>query len=141
MDKGLENGKLAAKSNEKGAKQYRLRQQSQKEEGEDMKFNRSILIAVGTLTFAVVLTFGVSKNAPVSAQQMQDLPYDLHFIDMMIMHHQEGIEMAQLAETKAQKAGVKAFAKRQRPSNRKILKSCRVIAITSTPANRPWTPQ
>lgn len=112
MDKGLENGKLAAKSNEKGAKQYRLRQQSQKEEGEDMKFNRSILIAVGTLTFAVVLTFGVSKNAPVSAQQMQDLPYDLHFIDMMIMHHQEGIEMAQLAETKAQKAGVKASAKK-----------------------------
>lgn len=49
-------------------------------------------------------------NTRVVAQQMNDMPYDLHFIDMMIMHYQEGIEMAELVQTKAQNAKVKAFA-------------------------------
>ena len=43
---------------------------------------------------------------------MGDMPYDLHFIDMMIMHHQEGIEMAQMAQTKAVNPKVKALADR-----------------------------
>jgi uncharacterized protein (DUF305 family) len=41
---------------------------------------------------------------------MADMPYDLHFIDMMIMHHQEGVEMAQMAQTKSQNPKVKTFA-------------------------------
>lgn len=49
-------------------------------------------------------------NTRFVAQQMSDMPYDLHFIDMMIMHYQEGIEMAELAQGKAQSAKVKAFA-------------------------------
>lgn len=44
--------------------------------------------------------------------QAGDMPYDLHYIDMTIMHHQQGIEMARLAEGKAQNARVKAFAKK-----------------------------
>ena len=75
-----------------------------------MKMNRSNLIAVNALLLAMVLGFGTVNSARVAAQQMSDIPHDLHFIDMMIMHHQEGIEMAKLAETKAQNAGVKAFA-------------------------------
>lgn len=51
--------------------------------------------------------FGAREGA---AQQMSDMPYDLHFIDMTIMHHQDGIEMAQLADSKAVNAKVKAFA-------------------------------
>lgn len=43
---------------------------------------------------------------------VQDMPYDLHFIDMMIMHHQEGIEMAQIAEGKTKNARLKAFAQK-----------------------------
>lgn len=60
-------------------------------------------LVVGLLAFTSVLTAG-------RTQQMQDMPFDLHFIDMMIMHHQEGVEMAELAQTKAQSAKVKAFA-------------------------------
>jgi len=69
-----------------------------------MKFNRSNLIAVSALALALVLVFGSFNSAPVSAQQMGDMPYDLHFIDMMIMHHQEGIEIAQMVDTKTKNA-------------------------------------
>ena len=62
-----------------------------------------------TSALALMLLVGLSNQATVSAQ-MQDMPYDLHFIDMMIMHHEEGIEMSQLAQSKAQSAKVKAFA-------------------------------
>ena len=68
------------------------------------------LMLRGASALALALLISVSNQTAVSAQQNQDMPYDLHFIDMMIMHHQEGIEMAQLAQTKAVKANVKAFA-------------------------------
>lgn len=75
-----------------------------------MKRNGSNLLAVSALSLAMMLGFGILNSARVAAQQMGDMPYDLHFIDMMIMHHQEGIEMAQLAQNKAQNAKVRAFA-------------------------------
>lgn len=72
-----------------------------------MKLNRTKLFTASALGLVVALSiFAIGSRA----QQMGDMPYDLHFIDMMIMHHQEGIEMAQMAETKAQSAKVKAFA-------------------------------
>lgn len=75
-----------------------------------MKLTGSNLLAVSALSLAMILGFGILNTARVAAQQMGDMPYDLHFIDMMIMHHQEGIEMTQLAQNKAQNAKVKAFA-------------------------------
>lgn len=73
-----------------------------------MKFNRKNLIGMST-ALGLAVAFSVFASGS-RAQQMGDMPYDLHFIDMMIMHHQEGIEMAQMAQTKAQSAKVKAFA-------------------------------
>jgi len=75
-----------------------------------MNKRKSLLLSVATAlcAFAFLITSG--SNAKVAAQQMSDMPYDLHYIDMTIMHHEEGIEMAQLAQTKAVNAGVKAFA-------------------------------
>ena len=70
-----------------------------------MKFNRTKFIALSALVVALSIFSSSSR-----AQQMGDMPYDLHFIDMMIMHHQEGIEMAQMAQTKAVGAKVKGFA-------------------------------
>ena len=58
---------------------------------------------------SVVMVF-LSLVVNARAQQMQDMPYDLHFIDMMIMHHQEAAEMADLAKTKSANPKVKAFA-------------------------------
>lgn len=77
-----------------------------------MEFNKSQFMLKGAFTLAIVLSLGIIaiNNSRVGAQQMQDMPYDLQFIDMMIMHHQEGIEMARLAETNALKASVKSFA-------------------------------
>jgi uncharacterized protein (DUF305 family) len=40
------------------------------------------------------------------------MPYDLHYIDMTIMHHEQGVEMARLAQQKGTDARVKAFAKK-----------------------------
>ena len=70
-----------------------------------MKFSRTKFIALSALVVALSIFSTKSRG-----QQMGDMPYDLHFIDMMIMHHQEGIEMAQMAQTKAIGAKVKAFA-------------------------------
>ncbi len=77
-----------------------------------MKMNRSNLLAVGALALTLVLNFGVCNAMLASAVQMGDMPYDLHFIDMMITHHQEGIEMAQMAQSKAVNPKVKALADR-----------------------------
>ena len=64
---------------------------------------------ISLFLFSAFIVAG-NGNARFVAQQMSDMPYDLHFIDMMIMHYQEGIEMAELAQSKAQNAKVKAFA-------------------------------
>ena len=68
---------------------------------------RQTLVSLLVVSAFIVIS---GSGAKIVAQQMSDMPYDLHFIDMMIMHHQEGIEMAELAQTKAQSAKVKAFA-------------------------------
>ena len=83
----------------------------------------------GALVTAVVLAGGFAASAQAQGHtghtgqpppqqqtghtghgQMSDMPYDLHYIDMTIMHHEQGIEMARLAEEKGQSARVKAFA-------------------------------
>ena len=44
--------------------------------------------------------------------QSAAMPHGLHYIDMMIMHHEQGIEMARLAQQKGADARVRAFAKK-----------------------------
>lgn len=85
------------------------------------KFNRT---RANALAFAMALAtgiFAVTAEVTVSAQdhsghagqaQSGDMPSDLHYIDMMVMHHEQGVEMARLAEEKGQNAAVKAFAKK-----------------------------
>ena len=71
---------------------------------------KPILSTAAMIAAAFVFCVFVTTNVEVAAQQTGDMPYDLHFIDMTIMHHQDGVEMAQLAQTKAANAKVKAFA-------------------------------
>jgi uncharacterized protein (DUF305 family) len=40
------------------------------------------------------------------------MPHELHYIDMTIMHHEQGVEMARLAQQKASDARIKTFAKK-----------------------------
>jgi uncharacterized protein (DUF305 family) len=77
------------------------------------------IVAAGAVTAAAQ---GHAGHAGQTGQQQQSghaghgqtagMPYDLHFIDMMVMHHEQGIEMARLAEGKGADARVKAFAKK-----------------------------
>lgn len=49
---------------------------------------------------------GMMASAPDAA----NAPYDLQFIDTMIAHHQGAVDMAQMAESKAQHAELKTLA-------------------------------
>jgi len=56
-----------------------------------------------------------------SSSQMDAMPYDLHFIDMMVMHHRQGTAMARLAERKGSTAALRAFAKKTADDQEKEL--------------------
>ena len=77
-----------------------------------MKQRKTTALTLAGLVVALAIIVMTTGNRTGSAQQMGEMPYDLHFIDMTIMHHQEGIEMAQLAATRAASARVKAFAEK-----------------------------
>ena len=55
------------------------------------------------------------------SSQMSNMPYDLHFIDMMMMHHRQGTAMARLAERKGSTPALKAFAKKTADDQEKEL--------------------
>lgn len=59
-----------------------------------MKRLKPLLTKTGIVAAFVFFTFGLGTMEG-AAQQMADMPYDLHYIDMTIIHHQDGIEMAQ----------------------------------------------
>lgn len=64
------------------------------------------LFALVTLLAAGANTFAHTTNPNVP----HDSPPDVEFLDMMTMHHQQGIEMARMAEQKAQLPRLKEFA-------------------------------
>lgn len=70
--------------------------------------------ALALLALAVVLTIGGSVLIARSAVAtiLHDSPHDLAFIDMMMMHHDEGIAMARMVEAKGQLPQLKEFAAR-----------------------------
>ncbi|MFN2511848.1 MAG: DUF305 domain-containing protein [Pyrinomonadaceae bacterium] len=86
---------------------------------------------VGNCIMVVALFLGVSGAVMISAtgtraqnqasSQVGPTPYDLHFIDMMIMHHRQGTAMARLAERKGSTPALKAFAKKTADDQEKEL--------------------
>jgi uncharacterized protein (DUF305 family) len=101
-----------------------------REEEMKMQHGRTRAVALAAvLTLAatlVALTSEVSVRAQdhtghTGQQQAGDMTPGLHFIDMMLMHHRQGIEMARLAQSKAQSAGVKAFAAKTAAAQEKDL--------------------
>jgi uncharacterized protein (DUF305 family) len=83
---------------------------------------RNLLKAARPLALGLVVALSVGLSAAAgraqdhtghSAQsQSGEMPYDLHYIDMTLTHHEQGVEMARLAEQKAQNAQVRAFARK-----------------------------
>lgn len=72
----------------------------------------SVLVGVsGTQTYA--------QNS--AGSQMAAMPYDLHFIDMMVGHHRQGIAMGRMAERKGSTPALRAFAKKTADAQEKEL--------------------
>ena len=65
------------------------------------------LVAVGVVGAAAQDHTGHTGHG-----QAGNMPYDLHFIDMTIMHHEQGVEMSRLAQQKGADARFKALAKK-----------------------------
>jgi uncharacterized protein (DUF305 family) len=73
------------------------------------------LLALSVVTAVAQDHTGHTGQKPTSHTghgQMSDMPYDLHYIDMTIMHHEQGVEMSRLAQQKGTDARVKTFAKK-----------------------------
>ncbi|MDQ3668508.1 MAG: DUF305 domain-containing protein [Acidobacteriota bacterium] len=79
-----------------------------------------IALILGVSVAVVVSTTGARAQNQASSQ-MGNMPYDLHFIDMMIMHHREGTATARLAERKGSTAALRAFAKKTADDQEKEL--------------------
>ncbi|MBC7901123.1 MAG: DUF305 domain-containing protein [Saprospiraceae bacterium] len=91
-----------------------------------MKLFLILIVAVSAL-FTACERPPVANNAPIDHNTMDhskmdhskmdsspnaaQAPYELQFIDTMIMHHQGAVDMAQLAETRAQHEELKTLAK------------------------------
>lgn len=73
---------------------------------------RTSIKSVTLLALGAVLTIGaaVALARATNSVTAHDSPPDVEFIDMMMMHHQQGVEMARLAEQKAQLPRLKEFA-------------------------------
>jgi uncharacterized protein (DUF305 family) len=69
--------------------------------------SRSVLRAPA-LPFAIVLTFAM--GAILGAQHQMKAMSDADFVHMMTKHHQGGIEMSKVEESKGSSAAVKALA-------------------------------
>jgi uncharacterized protein (DUF305 family) len=113
-----------------------------------MKTNRIKQTLAGALTVAALIALSVvtaaqghTGHSGQTGQQPQqtghtghgqtaDMPYDLHYIDMTIMHHEQGVEMARLAGEKSQSARVKGFAAKTIAAQEKDLKQLQFLRDT-----------
>lgn len=77
------------------------------------------LILGAVTTISISATQAQAQNP--SSPEMASMPYDLHYIDMMRMHHRQGIGMARVAERKGTTPALRAFAKKTADDQEKEL--------------------
>ena len=87
--------------------------------------------AFAVATYAAVIAASAltvrAQETQMGGMQMQDMPYDLHFIDMMMMHHHEGIDMAKLVDGRSENASLKDFAAKTIGEQEKELDDLRAL--------------
>lgn len=71
--------------------------------------SKSYLVAI-LVTVALAMAGALAQHPAGHGAKMADQPYDLHYIDMLIEHHQMGIDMAKMAQNKASHAELKTLA-------------------------------
>lgn len=96
-----------------------------------MRIRESKEKGMSNCILAIALILGVSAMVFVSgvqaqpqnpgSSQMSDMSYDLHFIDMIAMHHRQGIAMGRMAERKGSTPALRAFAKKTADEQEKEL--------------------
>jgi uncharacterized protein (DUF305 family) len=88
-------------------------------EGKEMK-NKLFFSALALFALAI---FGANVTFAQDNMKMGNMQMsggtDLQFLDMMLMHHADGVKMAQTGVDKAQNAGVKALAKKMADGQQK----------------------
>jgi uncharacterized protein (DUF305 family) len=72
-----------------------------------------------TVLAALALAVLGANNALAQNAKMTGNQTDLQFLDMMLMHHSDGVKMAQMGVDKAQNAGVKALAEKMKTGQQK----------------------
>jgi uncharacterized protein (DUF305 family) len=95
-----------------------------------MRTNLTNAARSAALAAAVALTVGAlaagakaqDHSGHAAGGQAGEMPFDLHYIDMTLMHHEHGVEMARLAEEKGRSAQVKAFARKTAADQQKETK-------------------
>ncbi len=92
-------------------------------EGKESGISNCILVIALILGVTMtVFVSGVQAQQPnPGSSQMSNMPYDLHFIDMMAMHHRQGIAMGRVAERKGTTPALRAFAKKTADEQEKEL--------------------
>ena len=92
-------------------------------EGKESGISNCILMIA--LILGVTVTVFVSgvqaQQQNPRSSQMSNMPYDVHFIDMMAMHHRQGIAMGRMAERKGSTPALRAFAKKTADEQEKEL--------------------
>lgn len=94
---------------------------------------QKIIRSVATLAFAVALaaTAAAQHQHPATpgqaAHTSQAHPYDLQFIDMMMHHHQDGIRLSAIEESKGSRDAVKDFARKTADGQKKDSEELKAI--------------
>jgi len=84
-------------------------------------------------TAASLLTAIALASDPMTEhlRKLSDADFDRAFVKQMVEHHKQGIEMADLAASRAQDASVKAFAEKTRESQKKEMKELKGMRSAS----------
>ena len=97
--------------------------------------NSKTIRSAATILGVAILASWLIGHGNGTAAEPHDSPYDLSFIDMMIAHHSDGIDMARLAESKAVLPQLKQFATKaasDQEKNRAALQELRDRFYAST---------
>lgn len=78
------------------------------------------------LAFFALMIF-TANQAFAQTTKMSGNQTDLQFLDMMLMHHSDGVKMAQMGVDKAQNAGVKALAQKMADDQQKDIEEMQAM--------------
>lgn len=91
---------------------------------------RSFKIGCATLALGFVAASSVAAADPMTTElkKLKGEEFDHKFIGQMIEHHQQGVEMANLAQQRAQRSEIKQFAQKTADKQQKDIEELKGLA-------------